>query len=796
MSLTKKTVIVLLILISTVLTIALLRPELVLSTLAKPTLSELGFEISSLEVNHLGTNSLALEQLVLISKEQRVVLSRLYAQYSLSQFFAGTAQSISIGKIELRSLSSPGSPIDEADTTLAAMLDAFDALPVSEITLPNVELLSSDQSYLIGFGLQSPPLRIVGDAQFEALQDTVIEFEVQRTAPKNLTAETRTLVAEVLVLESKIDLNIAENAIAVAATSSLFTEPLQAQLEEFIPSATAIMTERLSLQSNFEVQELFGNTAITQLSLVLDSPNSHLQISQESDRVSNAMQLRLPLSVQGNIATSTGEMQLNLSEIYGSGSWTLEDATSQSKHSFENTQLHCTSFTRCDMQSDWQSDLISWRYGEYIGENTRVTAPLRFNYSNDEIRLAADLVQILVPSVRTSAESVISELATSLQLNELEFRAGDVISGGFNFSSSEFRLDNGIADISNPAYSGKLKLEKDTLTGVIEVDIDQRLRLGIGLQHFFLRDTGDVVLKLAPYEFTEAGPLSTLITPKELEADIVAGQIEGLANISWSKQLDDSWRFGGPIALKIGQLSGYYADYLFVDLNTDLFAEATTPLGIQVSNPASASLSRIDIGLPLEELSWQYRFNTLIGEIQIFDFDTSLLDGKLSIPAASYNSAGDRQQVDVVLTDLRVDSVIALAEYPGLEADGLISGYLPFIIDGDTISVEKGLVGALKPGGSIRYTPANSVLSSDPGLQLVNDALSNYQYQTMDTEVFYFEDGELLLNVQLQGSNPDMNNGQAINLNVNITDNIPSLLKSLQASRVITDELERFVSKP
>jgi hypothetical protein len=66
----------------------------------------------------------------------------------------------------------------------------------------------------------------------------------------------------------------------------------------------------------------------------------------------------------------------------------------------------------------------------------------------------------------------------------------------------------------------------------------------------------------------------------------------------------------------------------------------------------------------------------------------------------------------------------------------------------------------------------------------------------MDTEVFYFEDGELLLNVQLQGSNPDMNNGQAINLNVNITDNIPSLLKSLQASRVITDELERFVSKP
>ena len=796
MSLTKKTVFVLLILISTPLTIALLRPELVLSTLAKPTLSEFGFEISSLEVNHLGTNSLAIDQLVLTSEDQRVVLSRLHAQYSLPQLLAGTAQSISIGKIELRSLSRSDSPIDEADTTLASMLDAFDALPVSEITLPNVALLTSDQSYKIGLGLQSPPLRIAGNAQFEALQGTVIEFDIQRASSKNLTVQTRAFVAEALVSESEIDLNIAEHAMAVAATSSLFIEPLQGRLEEFIPATTAILNERLSLQSNFEVQQLFGNTTITQLSLVLDSPISQLQINQESDLGSNAMQLRLPLSAQGNIATSTGEMQLALSDIYGSGNSAFAAVTSRSEHSFENTQLHCTSFTSCDMQSDWQSDLISWRYGEYIGENTSVTAPLKFNYSNNEIRLAADLVQILVPSVRTSAESVISELATSLQLNELEFRAGDVISGGFNFSSSEFRLDNGIADISNPAYSGKLQLEKDTLTGVLEVDIDQRLRLGIGLQHFFLRDTGDVVLKLAPYEFTKAGPLSTLITPKELEADLVAGQIEGLANISWSKQLDDSWRFGGPIALKIDQLSGYYADYLFVDMNTDLFAEATTPLGIQVSNPASASLSLIDIGLPLEGLSWQYRFDTLTGEIQIFDFDTSLLDGKLSIPVASYTSAGDRQQVDVVLADLRVDSLIALTEYPGLEADGLISGYLPFIIEDDTISVEKGLVGALKPGGSIRYTPADSTPSSNQNLQLVNDALSNYQYQTMDTEVFYDEDGELLLSVQLQGRNPNMNNGQAINLNVNITNNIPSLLKSLRASRVITDELERFVSQP
>ena len=140
--------------------------------------------------------------------------------------------------------------------------------------------------------------------------------------------------------------------------------------------------------------------------------------------------------------------------------------------------------------------------------------------------------------------------------------------------------------------------------------------------------------------------------------------------------------------------------------------------------------------------------------------------------------------------------MVNLVDYPGLHADGLISGYLPFILEGNKITIHQGLLGALNPGGSIRYRPANSTPASNPGMRLVNEALSNYQYQHMNTEASYDENGDLLLKVQLQGANPDMNSGQAINLNVNITDNIPTLLKSLQASRDITDELERVMQRP
>ena len=123
--------------------------------------------------------------------------------------------------------------------------------------------------------------------------------------------------------------------------------------------------------------------------------------------------------------------------------------------------------------------------------------------------------------------------------------------------------------------------------------------------------------------------------------------------------------------------------------------------------------------------------------------------------------------------------------------EGRISGYLPLQLRGDIILIEAGLVAALQPGGAIQYTSANPIPSSNPSIQLVNDALSNYQFTTMNTDVFYDGIGDLRLVVQLRGTNPDMNNGQGINLNVNITDNIPTLMRSLQASRIITDALEQ-----
>ena len=75
-------------------------------------------------------------------------------------------------------------------------------------------------------------------------------------------------------------------------------------------------------------------------------------------------------------------------------------------------------------------------------------------------------------------------------------------------------------------------------------------------------------------------------------------------------------------------------------------------------------------------------------------------------------------------------------------------------------------------------------------MQTVNELLSDYRFETLNSYVQLDESGDLRLQTEITGSNPTVNPSQPINLNVNISDNIPELLRSLRAGREITRVLE------
>ena len=69
--------------------------------------------------------------------------------------------------------------------------------------------------------------------------------------------------------------------------------------------------------------------------------------------------------------------------------------------------------------------------------------------------------------------------------------------------------------------------------------------------------------------------------------------------------------------------------------------------------------------------------------------------------------------------------------------------------------------------------------------------MRNFHFDALSSDVEYTEDGDLVMKMRLSGINPDMDPNQPIILNLNVENNIPELLRSLQAVRSIEDILER-----
>ena len=65
----------------------------------------------------------------------------------------------------------------------------------------------------------------------------------------------------------------------------------------------------------------------------------------------------------------------------------------------------------------------------------------------------------------------------------------------------------------------------------------------------------------------------------------------------------------------------------------------------------------------------------------------------------------------------------------------------------------------------------------------------------MTSELSYNREGDLELAMQLKGRNPDMEGSRPVILNLNVENNVPQMLKSLQAARAVEELLERRLAE-
>ncbi|MFT7685700.1 MAG: hypothetical protein ACI9FB_001045 [Candidatus Azotimanducaceae bacterium] len=177
--------------------------------------------------------------------------------------------------------------------------------------------------------------------------------------------------------------------------------------------------------------------------------------------------------------------------------------------------------------------------------------------------------------------------------------------------------------------------------------------------------------------------------------------------------------------------------------------------------------------------------NLLGGSVLSHDFDLSYADSSLD------------GQVAIVIDSFALNELLAL-EGEEFESSGHLSGSVPIQIRDGKLVFEDGAVAALSPGGIIKYRPGDGIaenLVNNDSLALVIKTMSNFHYESLDIVLNYTPEGVLFAKTRLKGNNPGYEDGREIHFNLNLEENVSTLLESLRLSKELADNLDKKVKK-
>ena len=285
--------------------------------------------------------------------------------------------------------------------------------------------------------------------------------------------------------------------------------------------------------------------------------------------------------------------------------------------------------------------------------------------------------------------------------------------------------------------------------------------------------------------------------------DLIDGMVTATVDASWSSSSHDRTNGVNTVSatakVVTEKLSGHYADYIVKGLNTTMVVSTQGLESIVMTQPASIFVAAVQSGIEVANLAASYQIKWKLAEtlpiIEVRDFQCEAFGGTISNPGPVVNLAKPPVTTTFSLRNLDLAKVLSVDQQKGLQGTGTLNGTLPVIITSSGIIVKDGVIEAQPPGGMIRYastSESSKILSeSDRQLQLVAQALNNFQYSLLRVGVKYGETGMLDLNARLEGRNPDLRNTPPIHFNLTVQEHIPTLLKSLRLVEDLHETIEK-----
>ena len=342
------------------------------------------------------------------------------------------------------------------------------------------------------------------------------------------------------------------------------------------------------------------------------------------------------------------------------------------------------------------------------------------------------------------------------------------------------------------------ELKINTLAGALNAQFTAKdpsgfLMLKGSAQKALLPEEAPITWKLQahPLEFSVFGnTLKKFLASPELPYEIHSGKIS-LEAIGKNSDFSAN--------AKLSDVGGYYGEFVLGGLNLSLEMRALktalrispTPLRFKSFRTFAWNAEDIELSFTGTHFpaSGKKRART---RAQLSKLKMKTLGGTAKLDTLEWNNTSQASKGILEFSEIDLVEILKLKQHPGLSATGRITGALPFIFDKSIFAVNQGQARAISPG-TIRYQPAedtNAIASSNYGLQLALGALSDFRYSNLESTVDFQPTGILKLGLRITGNNPTFHNGKTVNFNVNVEENLWSLLQSLRIGDDLGKSLE------
>ena len=485
----------------------------------------------------------------------------------------------------------------------------------------------------------------------------------------------------------------------------------------------------------------------------------------------DSLLLAVQLDMEGAIA---GQLQGELA-LSSTPQWQAELSEAQLRMSAERLAMSAVQLQGIEL--DWPVHaLINAQHLDLaLGEKAPLTIK-RLALAGDEVVMTGVQGQLGKTSLMVPLDSPGQLTLTSpLQLGVQQLQQAALkpqgwhLQGDLEQSASGLRFDGNLAALSG--LDSHVQLNRRP---------DQPWQLQVTLADIFLRAANPLMATFADWP--------ALLS---FSSGRVSGQLQASGN-------DSLQQLTGQLSLSGGE--GIYDRTHFSGLSLPLDISLQRDR-LRLSTDALA-LNSLDPGLPLGPLRVNGSYNATLGQladgvIELSGARLGVLDGEVQLEPASIHLGLPRQSLVAVVEGVELARLFEVYPAEGLSGQGTLDGRFPVSLVNGKLLIEEGQLQARQPGGVLRYQTQKlrELAASNPNLEQLTVVLDDFHYGVLTSDVAYDEQGVLLLGLRLQGSNPAFQQGRQVNLNIQLEEDIPALLTSLQLSGQVNEIIRKRVEQ-